>query len=56
MAEFAEVLRQSYWSRKSSLTTVCELAQQVSALLPDDADVTEFINLVAQAERLAASQ
>ena len=56
VAEFAEILRKSYWAQDSSLTSVRELAQRVSTMLPDDTDVTEFVNLVAQAERLTESQ
>ena len=55
VAEFAEILRGSYWAQDSSLKPVREMAQQVSALLPDDRDVAEFASLVAQAERIAAA-
>ena len=53
VAEYAEVLRGSYWARGSRLETVRRLAQRVSRLLPDDPDVAEFVDLVTQAERIA---
>lgn len=53
VAEYAEILRQSYWAQGSSLGDVRTLAWQVSTLLPDDADVSEFVSLVTQAARIA---
>ena len=52
VAEYAEVLRESYWARGSSLTQVREEAQRVSALLPDDSDVAEFVDLVTRAQQI----
>lgn len=46
VSEFAEVLRKSYWAQNSTLAGVLEEAQRVSKLLPDDADVAEFVKLV----------
>jgi Ca-activated chloride channel family protein len=56
VAEYAEILRNSYWAQDGSLSAVRQLAQQVSAALPDDADVTEFAFLVSQAERIQQRQ
>lgn len=55
VAEYAEVLRESYWARGSSLAEVRRQAERVSALLPDDPDVAEFVYLVRQVERIAAT-
>lgn len=56
VAEYAEILRESYWAQDSSLEDVRTLARQVSALLPDDPDVTEFANLVTQAARISSGE
>ncbi len=56
MAEYTEILRNSNWAQDSSLAAVRQLAQQVSAALPDDADVTEFVFLVSQAESIQQGQ
>ena len=55
IAEYAEVLRESYWAQDSSLEEVRILAQRVSTLLPDDPDVAEFVDLVTRAELIAAA-
>ena len=52
VAEYAEILRESYWAQESTLHEVSVLAQQVSELLPDDPDVAEFADLVARAEAI----
>ena len=52
VAEFAEILRQSYWAQDSSLDDVLSLARDVSSQLPEDADVAEFASLVARASDL----
>jgi Ca-activated chloride channel family protein len=56
VAEYAEILRQSYWARESSMVEVLELARQAAAELPNDPDGAEFVSLVQQANRLAQSQ
>jgi len=56
VAEYAEILRNSYWAQDGSLAAVRQLAQQISAALPDDADVTELVFLVSQAERIQQGQ
>ncbi len=56
VAEFAEILRNSYWARDGSLEAVRQLAESVSAQLPEDADAAEFAELVGMAERLSGEQ
>ena len=55
VAEYAEVLRKSYWAQDSSLKEVQAQAQRVSTLLPNDPDVAEFVDLVTRAESIAAA-
>ena len=52
VAEYAEILRQSHWAVGGSLTEVQKEAQRVSALLPADPDVAEFVYLVGRAEQV----
>jgi Ca-activated chloride channel family protein len=52
VAEFAEVLRHSYWARDGNLEEVLALAYDATQDLPDDPDVDEFFNLVARADKL----
>jgi Ca-activated chloride channel family protein len=56
VAEYAEILRQSYWARESNLAAVLELAQQAVAELPNDPDGAEFVSLVQQASYLFQPQ
>ena len=53
VAEYAEILRESYWAQDSSLEAVLSLARRAGAALADDLDVAEFVWLVAQADRLS---
>jgi len=53
VAEYAEILRESYWAQGSSLEAVLALAQHAGALLGQDPDIAEFVWLVAQAKHLA---
>jgi Ca-activated chloride channel family protein len=53
VAEYAEILRGSYWAEGSSLATVLEEAERVGRLLPDDPDVFEFVDLVRRASTIA---
>ena len=53
VAEYAELMRDSYWAQDGSFEDVMVLAERVSALLPDAQDVAEFAALVAQASRIA---
>ena len=52
VAEFAEILKHTYWSRDSSLDDVFLWAQQVSVEFPGDHKVAEFVSLVGRAARL----
>ena len=52
VAEFAEVLRGSYWAREGSLQAVADEARRVQQLLPESSDVAEFAGLAAQAASL----
>jgi Ca-activated chloride channel family protein len=53
VAEYAEILRGSYWAEGSTLAAVLEEAQAVSSLLPEDADVAEFVQLVQRANEIS---
>ena len=53
VAEFAEVLRGSYWAREGSLQAVADEARRVQGLLPESQDVAEFASLAAQSVNLA---
>ena len=55
VAEFAEVLRGSYWAREGSLQAVADQARRVQQLLPDSTDVADFASLAVQAARLEAT-
>jgi Ca-activated chloride channel family protein len=52
VTEYAEILRNSYWAKGSTLEAVMSLAQRVKQLLPNDKDVAEFVDLVSRASRL----
>ena len=51
-AEFAEILRKSYWAKGATLETVLERAQQLSKEFKGDADVIELVDLISKAKRL----
>ena len=55
VAEFAEVLRGSYWAREGSLQAVAGEARRVQQLLPDSTDVSDFASLAVQAAGLEAT-
>ena len=52
VAEYAEILRDSYWAEDSSLDAVYRDAERISEYLPRDDDVYEFVDLVRKARRL----
>ncbi len=54
VAEYAEVLRESYWAQGSTLAGVLEEARRVARFFPEDDDVAEFVQLVERASTLAA--
>lgn len=53
VAEYAEILRKSYWAQKSDVGDVLSHARRISGLLPENEDVTEFVDLIRQANRLS---
>src|SRR5258706_3548618 len=53
VAEHAEILRQSYWAQGTNPGDLLSEARRVSGLLPENADVSEFVDLVRQANRLS---
>jgi len=52
VAEYAEILRESYWARESSLEDVAWEARRIAENLPHDADVAEFVSLAERASSL----
>ena len=54
VAEFAEVLRGSYWAREGSLQAVSGEARRVQLLLPESTAVSDFTSLAVQAVGLEA--
>ena len=52
VAEFAEVLRGSYWAREGSLQAVAERARDVQLLIPESTAVSDFASLAVQAAGL----
>ena len=50
VAEYAEILRESYWAQDGSLEDVLTMAERVQGLLAGDSEVAEFVGLVAQAK------
>ena len=55
VAEYAEVLRESYWAREGTLGAVALEAARLARLIPEDNDVVEFAALTAQAERIQST-
>ena len=53
VAEYAEILRDSYWAEESSLEAVYEEAQWVGEYLYRDEEMQEFVNLVREAWKIA---
>ena len=54
VAEYAEVLRQSYWAQEGRLSEVAAEAVRVLRMAPEDASVAEFAVLTRWAEQIAA--
>ena len=53
VAEYAEILRDSYWAQDSSLGGVAMEAQRIAEYLPHDAEVAEFAELAQRAASLS---
>ncbi len=56
VAEYAELLRGSYWALEGSLARTAAEADRVQRLIPFDAEVAEFANLVALSASMAPGQ
>lgn len=54
VAEYAEVLRQSYWAQNGSLADVAKEARRVRSLFRQSADAAEFAELVIRTEHIQA--
>ena len=52
VAEFAELLRHSYWAREGNLSEIETQADRLRQLLPDDTDVAELADLASIAARI----
>jgi Ca-activated chloride channel family protein len=52
VAEFAEILRKSYWAKGATLDRVLERARRLSREFEGDGDVIELVDLISRAERL----
>ncbi len=52
VAEYAEILRESFWAQEGSLMTVSNEARRVLQLLPQDTDVVEFASLASTAAEI----
>ena len=52
VAEYAEILRNSYWAQDGDLQRTASEANRVQRLLPHDADVAEFADLVSRSARM----
>lgn len=52
VAEYAEILKQSYWAEDSSLADVYREAIRVSEWLPGEDDMNEFMELIRTASHL----
>lgn len=58
VAQYAEILRQSYWAKDAGtkLEDVARDAQRIAEYLPRDSDVQEFVQLAGKAIDLSATQ
>jgi Ca-activated chloride channel family protein len=52
VAEYAEILKKSYWAEESSLAHVYHEAERISELLPPDEEMGEFMELIRRASHL----
>lgn len=56
VAEFAEIMKNSYWAKESKIQDVLTVVKSLGANYKDNPDVKELINLMATAERLKGKQ
>jgi hypothetical protein len=52
VAEYAEILKKSYWAEESSLAHVYHEAVRVNEILPRDEEMGEFMELIRRASQL----
>ena len=52
VAEYAEILRESFWAREGSLDPVAAEAERVLRLMPEETDVAELTALIGQAVQI----
>jgi hypothetical protein len=52
VAEYAEILKKSYWAERSSLAHVYHEAERINELLPADENMSEFMELIRRASHL----
>ena len=52
VAEYAEILKDSYWAEESSLDQVYKETERISEYLYHDEYMNEFVELVREARRL----
>lgn len=52
VAEYAEILKESYWSEESSMQNVYREAERINEYLYHDGVMDEFVDLVREARRL----
>jgi len=52
VAEYAEILKDSYWAEESSLEDVYDEARRISEYLYRDDEMEEFVDLVREANAL----
>ena len=56
VAEYAEILRESYWAQDGSLERVVAEASRLQRLIPSDEDVAEFASLTSRADSIQSRQ
>ena len=54
VAEYSELLRESYWAQDGSIASVVAQAERVQRLLPQSSDAAEFTALVVRTQRIQA--
>ena len=52
VAEYAEILRESYWAQEGKLEDVISQARRIQQLLPEEIDFAEFTDLAVRTERI----
>ena len=53
VAEYAQILKKSYWAQNASLNDVYNEANRIYESMPRERDMEEFVNLLGQAARLS---